>query len=109
MVDLERLYGLLNNDKQVAGRFLDLYIDVVPGMCLQLGNQIETADYQKANVTAHEIKSQSAYLGLDEIVSIAAAIEDNTETDNTNAGLTDMFRDLSELIDKAISEIKELR
>ena len=44
MVDLERLYGLLNNDKQVAGRFLDLYIDVVPGMCLQLGNQLEAAD-----------------------------------------------------------------
>lgn len=109
MVDLERLYGLLNNDKQVAGRFLDLYVDVVPGMCEQLRIHLETGDYKKANATAHEIKSQSAYLGLDEIVSIAAAIEDGTETEQTDSPLKNMHHNLAELINKAIPEIKDLR
>jgi HPt (histidine-containing phosphotransfer) domain-containing protein len=107
MIDLDKLNNLLGNDKQIVGRFLDLYIEKAPQLAEKLCNQLLHNDYVGASITAHELKSQSAYLGLSDIVQAAALIEEATDTGATEH-LDVTCRQLRLYLDKALVEIKKI-
>ncbi len=104
-MNLDRLRNLLGNDKQIVSRFLDLYIEKVPALVDKLGKQISDEDIEGVGITAHEIKSQSAYLGLDDVVSLAAKIEEEADRKKTDS-LHVHYLKLTVLIENALSELR---
>lgn len=107
MINLDRLNELLGNDKQIVSRFLDLYIEKVPLLLDRLSFEIIETDFDAVSITAHEIKSQSAYLGLDDVVSIASRIEADAE--NKKADLLSSYNSkLKGLVYDAIAELRAI-
>lgn len=109
MVDLNKLTSLLGNDKHIIGRFLDLYIEKMPDLIDKLDYQLKNENYIGANITAHEIKSQSAYLNLEDIVTLAGKIENQTEEASGLKPTKKQFIELKHLLTTAMNEIKATR
>lgn len=107
MINLDKISNLLGNDKQIVSRFLDLYIEKVPHLINKLGDELSNNDYTAAGITAHEIKSQSAYLGLDDIVTLASKIEDEADQQK-NEYAKEYFEKLSKHLDNALSELRAI-
>lgn len=107
MIDLSKFNSLLGNDKQVICRFLNLYCEHMPKQLTRLGQQLNEHDNESASITAHEIKSQSAYLGLDKIVELSALIEKQTEENNTST-TSQLFLELSLNVNKTIPHLQDM-
>lgn len=109
MVNLNRLSELLGNDKHIINRFLDLYCEKVPELMIKLKEQLLDMKYADASITAHEIKSQSAYLGLDTIVEYARTIEDLSEKKTQLIQQELVYEKLAKDVNNALVELRDLK
>jgi len=105
MVKFKKLNDLLGNNEKVINRFLALYYEKVPELMVQLKDQLVNKQYPKASITAHEIKNQSAYLGLEEVVKLASIIEVQAES-GKDVQDKSIYIQLLQKVNEALIEIK---
>ena len=79
MIDRTKLEALLGSDPKMVQRFLDIFKSQTPEQLNQLREYITNKNWEQASITAHAIKSQCKYLGLEEIAEYAFKIEQLTE------------------------------
>ena len=79
MIDRTKLESLLGGNKKTVERFLDIFKSLTPKQLRMLKSDISNKNWDKASITAHAIKSQCKYLGLDDIAQRASEIEQLTE------------------------------
>ncbi|MEN0004420.1 MAG: Hpt domain-containing protein [Bacteroidota bacterium] len=95
MIDLSKLEKLLNGNEKMVNRFIDIFKTQTPAQLDVLVNAVASNDWSQASITAHAIKSQCRYLGLDEIAEDAFKIEQLAERQeqlNLLPGLTAMLQ-----------------
>ena len=79
MIDLTKLEKLLNGNEKMINRFIEIFKTQTPEQLATLVNAVAIEDWPQASITAHAIKSQCRYLGLDEIAEDAFKIEQLAE------------------------------
>ena len=79
MIDRTKLETLLGGDEKMVLRFLDIFKTHTPEQLNLLKKYVAEKNWAQASITAHAIKSQCKYLGLDEIAEYAFKIEQLTE------------------------------
>ena len=82
MIQKQKLIDLMGGDESMANRFIDLFKSQVPGELNTLDNQVRERDFEGASVTAHGIKSQCGYLGLEEAAACCLLIEKRAEAED---------------------------
>lgn len=75
-INTERLRQLLGSE-EAAQRFVTLFRQQLPGQLETLQQALAQEDWETAGNTAHGLKSQCRYLGLDEAADQLQIIEDN--------------------------------
>jgi HPt (histidine-containing phosphotransfer) domain-containing protein len=75
-VNLEILRQYLNHDEKMVTRFLHLFCTAIPNDLEKLKSYIASGDFSMSSITAHGIKTQCAYLGLEHPRNIAGNIEE---------------------------------
>lgn len=79
MIDRSKLETLLGGNPQMVQRFLDIFKCQTPEQLKLLKDSVAEKNWDQASITAHAIKSQCNYLGLEEIAEFAYKIEQLTE------------------------------
>ena len=79
MIDRTKLETLLGSDQQMVQRFLDIFKTQTPDQLNLLKKSIGESNWEQSSITAHAIKSQCSYLGLEELTALAYKIEQLTE------------------------------
>jgi HPt (histidine-containing phosphotransfer) domain-containing protein len=79
MIDRNKLESLLGGDEKMVQRFLDIFKTQTPEQMEQLKDSINNKNWDQVSITAHSIKNQCKYLGLDDIASQASNIEQLAE------------------------------
>lgn len=79
MIDRATLENLLGGNKNMVHQFLDIFKKQTPEQLNNLEKFVENKNWDQASITAHAIKSQCKYLGLEEISDNAFKIEQLTE------------------------------
>lgn len=79
MIDLNKLELMLDGDEAMVHRFIEIFKTQTPVQLDQLFELVTEKNWSDASITAHAIKSQCSYLGLDDIVEHANKIEKLTE------------------------------
>jgi HPt (histidine-containing phosphotransfer) domain-containing protein len=102
-VNLQILREYLNYDENMVHRFLHLFCLSIPDDLEKLKSFLFQSDFEMGSVTAHGIKTQCAYLGLEDARSIAEKIENINTVNPLNSGL---FDQLENILINEISEIK---
>jgi HPt (histidine-containing phosphotransfer) domain-containing protein len=102
-VNLDILRQYLNHDEKMVTRFLHLFCTAVPNDLEKLKSYITAGDYSMSSITAHGIKTQCAYLGLEHPRSIAGEIEDIT---SPSPQLGAMVEELETLLQSEIAEMR---
>ena len=74
MIDLTRLEKLLDGNEKMINRFIDIFKTQTPKQLDILTKAISNNAWEQASITAHAIKSQCKYLGLDDIAELAHRI-----------------------------------
>lgn len=74
-IDRTLLYQLLDHDELMVARFLSIFKEQMPLQMFDLQKAIEQNDYETAAITAHGLKTQCRYVGLDELAQRFAQIE----------------------------------
>lgn len=79
MIDLTRLEKLLNGNEKMVNRFIGIFKNQTPEQLNTLITAVAQDDWSQVSITAHAIKSQCKYLGLDEMAELAHKIELSAE------------------------------
>jgi len=79
MIDRTKLNALLGDDPKMVQRFVDIFTAQTPEQLLQLKKSVINKEWDMASITAHTIKSQCEYLGLEELTALTFKIEQLTE------------------------------
>jgi len=107
MIDRTKLEKLLGGDAKMVQRFLDIFKLQTPQQLNLLNEAITNKNWDLASNTAHAIKSQCKYLGLDEMAEFASKIEQLTEEKkqlDLTPGLVEKLKDhLVEIIEVELS------
>lgn len=107
MIDRTKLEALLGNDENMVQRFLEIFRTQTPAQIKLLKSSIDSNDWAQASITAHAIKSQCRYLGLENIAEYASKIEQFAEQEkqlNLLPGLAiQLESELSGIIGKELS------
>jgi len=82
-VDPDRLAVLLRTGgRELVGELIDIYLDEMPGRLDQLREAVEAEDVETVRTVAHRIKGSSSNLGLPEVASASATLEDVGKNEN---------------------------
>jgi HPt (histidine-containing phosphotransfer) domain-containing protein len=82
MIDRTKLEALLGNDEKMVEKFLNIFKSQTPDQLNLLIKSVAENNWDQASITAHAIKSQCRYLGLEDIAELAFKIEQLTEENN---------------------------
>ena len=82
MIDRTKLEALLGHDEKMVEKFLDIFKSQTPDQLNLLIKSVSENNWDQASITAHAIKSQCRYLGLEDIAELAFKIEQLTEENN---------------------------
>ena len=102
-VNLEILRQYLNHDEKMVTRFLHLFCTAIPNDLEKLKSYIASGDFSMSSITAHGIKTQCAYLGLEQARGIASEIEDIT---SPGPQLNVLVEQLEEILQSEIAEMR---
>ena len=80
MVNLSILRSLVGNDEAVLARFIGIFTNETPQQMTALRQFLEEKDWENASHTAHTIKSQCGYFGLEEACDLCQQIESEPAT-----------------------------
>jgi len=108
-VNLNLLRGYLNQDEKMVNKFLNLFCLTIPEELQKLKEYLLNSDFEMVSITAHGIKTQCAYLGLDEAKNIAQQMENIAQVSENNfEWLNNLELHLnSEIIDLKMTFTKE--
>ena len=79
MLDTGKLKSLMDGDENMVRRFLEIFKTQTPEQLSRLKQFIDAESWEQVSITAHAIKSQCRYLGLDNLAGQASEIEQLTE------------------------------
>lgn len=106
MIDRTKLESLLGGDEKMVLRFLDIFKTQTPEQLDQLKDSINNKNWDQVSITAHSIKNQCKYLGLDEIASLASNIEqlaeEKTQLDLLSGLVLQLKEQLTEIMANSI-------
>ncbi|MBS3914195.1 MAG: Hpt domain-containing protein [Bacteroidetes bacterium] len=102
-VKLEILRNYLNHDEKMVQKFLQLFCSAIPQDLNKLKQYMHESDFKLASVTAHSIKSQCAYLGLDLARLMAEKLENISQIGHEQNIL---FESLENILLSEIAEMK---
>ena len=74
-INTKQLNKFMNNDPSRVQRFLDSYWQEVESQFPQMLRQFQAQDWASLSITAHTLKSQSAYLGIKPLHELLYQIE----------------------------------
>lgn len=86
MIDRNKLEAILGGDERMVNRFLEIFKTQTPDQLKLLKKSIGDNNWEQGSITAHAIKSQCRYLGLEDIADLAFKIEQLTE-ENLQLGI----------------------
>lgn len=87
---LTTLRSLLGNDDALVARFVGIFKNQTPDQMAALREFWENKDWENAANTAHAIKSQCRYFGLETEAMLCQSIEDDPAAPETSARLAEL-------------------
>lgn len=103
-MNFERLYELLG-DEQMVKKFLAMFCEQTPQQLKTMKDSATAGEWEMVSVTAHAIKSQLRYLGLDELAESAWKIESLAESAVEKEAIPGRIASLENSIDAIIREL----
>ena len=79
VVNLDKLSQLLGGNTTRAKQFLDLFLEQTPGRLLEMEQLGTSGQWESFSIEIHELKTQLAYLGIEEGAAWAQRIEDDCD------------------------------
>ena len=101
-IDLDKLKSFMTNDEKRVQQFLDIFKTQTPQQLKQLKVAIETEDFETISITAHAIKSQCRYLGLEISARTALQIEELAENGKDSEKIHSLIDTLKSDLNKVI-------
>ncbi len=98
LIDRKKLKHLLANDEKRVQQYLDIFKSQAPEQLKQIKKDLSSNNLEQVSITAHNIKSQCSFLGLEEMAGIAFEIEQLAESENTIDSIPDLIFQLEEKI-----------
>ncbi|MBR9920047.1 MAG: Hpt domain-containing protein [Bacteroidetes bacterium] len=93
MIDRDKLLELLGSE-EMADKLIDIFQSEAPGQLAELNSLVGSGDWAAASIVAHSIKSQVAYLGLDQAEYLAREIEEKTRKEADLDSVAELVDDL---------------
>ncbi len=105
MINIEKLKQLFSEDEKLIEQFLGIFKTDIPQYLSKLSDATQKGDWGNISIFAHSIKSQSKYLDLKKIVSIAETIEHKAELEEGLEDIASLLQDLEALLSDTIESM----
>ncbi|GEM_PF-2086933 len=100
-MNTDTLRNLLGNDDALVARFVGIFKSQTPEQLTELAQFLDDQDWENASITAHTIKTQCRYFGLEEEADWCQSIEDEPAT----IGAIENFAALKQRLEAAIATL----
>ncbi len=95
-IDLAKLKTLMDGDEKMAEKFLGIFKSQTPEQLAQLKSDLKENNWEQVSITAHAIKSQCKYLGLEKTAGLAFEIEQLADNKKELDSIPDLVFQLEE-------------
>ena len=109
-VDLRFLRDFAKGDTQKIRKYIGIYLKTAPEVVNQLNEMMNSEDLDGIKRAAHSLKSQSKYMGADDLSAIMQEIElKSSESANLDdiSDLVDQANSVNLLVNESLNEILE--
>ncbi|QJP35657.1 Hpt domain-containing protein [Nonlabens sp. Ci31] len=96
ILPLTDLRESFENDKNILGAILDIFMVEVPEDCLLLQQSINSGDYTTAGMQAHKVKSSYRTLGITKMATILQGIEDRAKNKKDMQDIPNLLHQFNE-------------
>jgi len=87
--------------------FIQSFLDKTPAAVKKLEDHLHEKDYHALSRSAHSLKPQLSYMGIKSANNLVVTIEESAKNETNIDHLSDLTRDLKQILEKAYSELRE--
>ena len=102
MIDKSKVLHLFDGDEFLMEKFIMAFRMKMSGMLASITNYLDEGNRELLSNTMHVIKTQSAYMGLDQITELAGQIEAQIDDNTPLEELQEAIHQLIASLEKAI-------
>ena len=105
--NLAKVYALSENDPEFVQQILNLFVTEIPLDLEHIKQGIEDKNHQQCYEYAHKIKPSLDLMGLNLAFEEMLQIESWAKADGKKKEIKEIFKSVSQQIEKAVKEIKK--
>jgi HPt (histidine-containing phosphotransfer) domain-containing protein len=103
MIDRAKLLQMIDGDEAVVTKFIDGFMTQVQKQLPLMDGYLESENREMLSNCLHVIKTQTAYMGLDEISALAQSLERHVDAGHDLNEITSQYNDLTEKLRMVIA------
>ena len=107
LLNLTYLKEVVENNESSVRSILDLFVKQMPEEILLIEKAIEEQDYHAIKGVSHKLKSSVTILGVEELLKVLNALEENAAEKKDLSEIQELFLQLRELSNKVLEEINQ--
>jgi len=105
--NLAKVYALSENDPEFVQQIINLFVSEIPLDLEHIKQGIEDKNHQQCYEYAHKIKPSLDLMGLNLAFEEMLQIESWSKSDGKKKEIKEIYKSVSQQIEKAIKEIKK--
>ncbi|MEY3498834.1 MAG: hypothetical protein RL308_503 [Bacteroidota bacterium] len=105
--NLAKVYALSENDPEFVQQIINLFVSEIPLDLERIKQGIEDKNHQQCYEYAHKIKPSLDLMGLNLAFEEMLQIESWAKADGKKKEIKEIYKSVSQQIEKAIKEIKK--
>ena len=107
LLNLTYLKEVVENNESSVRSIIDLFVKQMPEEILLIEKAIEEQDYNAIKGVSHKLKSSVTILGVEELLKVLNALEENAAEQKDLSEIQELFLQLRELSNKVLEEINQ--
>ena len=107
LLNLTYLKEVVENNESSVRSIIDLFVKQMPEEILLIEKAMEEQDYNAIKGVSHKLKSSVTILGVEELLKVLNALEENAGEKKDLSEIQELFLQLRELSNKLLEEINQ--
>ena len=106
-IDLTFLNTFTDGNSDKMKKYISMFLNYCPGQLLEMNAQLESGNYDGLRGTAHALKPQITYMGIQGGEELIKKIENLAGTKTSVENLPEMLSNFQKICEQAMVELKE--
>lgn len=108
VINVEFLRSFTQNNPAKISKYINMFLHSAPDTLKQMKTQLQAGDFNGLKTTAHSLKPQLAYMGIDSVKESILRIEEYAESGKKPEAIAALINDVEDTCTRAFDELNDV-